>query len=43
MEFVYLSDFNNSRGYENRDLEIKLGTEWENRLVNLQNSFESEF
>ena len=41
--YLKLSDFKNSKGYENRDLEIKLGIEWENRLVNLQDSFESEF
>ena len=41
--YLNLSDVNNSKGYENRDLEIKLGTEWESRLVNLQDLFESEF
>ena len=41
--YLNLSDVNNSKGFENRDLEIKLGTEWESRLVNLQDLFESEF
>ena len=38
--YLNLSDFKNSKGYENRDLEIKLGTGWENKFKNLQDSFE---
>ena len=41
--YLNLLDVENSKGYENRDLEIKLGTEWQSRLGNLQDVFESDF
>lgn len=41
--YLSLSDVENSKGYENRDLEIKLGIEWEGKLKNLQDTFDSDF
>ena len=41
--YLNLPDVENSKGYENRDLEIKLGIEWEGKLKNLQDTFDSDF